>query len=178
LFTSRINETAESWNPDEINTQIGLTRMAPIGAGHIHFSAAALVQNRQGIADLLERETYRNSALVPATLWLRPADIPLPNAPRATLQCAEASAGTAGQACTVVITADPPGQPVRADQAHRLAIWARYGASQWVFHIASAESGTASIPRHAGNHSLDRVVISAVDRYGAEGNRTTIVVSK
>ncbi|RZL86418.1 MAG: hypothetical protein EOP73_31800, partial [Variovorax sp.] len=58
LFTSRIDATPQSWAPEEIVGQIdSIRRLAP-GSGHIHFSMAALAQNRRGIADLLRSGAY------------------------------------------------------------------------------------------------------------------------
>ncbi len=58
LFTSRIDATPQSWQPDEILGQIdSIRRLAP-GSGHIHFSLVALAQNRKGIADALRTGPY------------------------------------------------------------------------------------------------------------------------
>ncbi|MFG6431640.1 glycoside hydrolase family 10 protein [Roseateles sp. LYH14W] len=58
LFTSRIDATPQSWQPDEIVGQIdSIRRLAP-GSGHIHFSMAALAQNRRGVADVLRTGPY------------------------------------------------------------------------------------------------------------------------
>lgn len=58
LFTSRIDATPQSWLPEEIVGQIdSIRRLAP-GSGHIHFSMAALAQNRKGVADLLRSGPY------------------------------------------------------------------------------------------------------------------------
>lgn len=58
LFTSRIDATPQSWLPEEITGQIdSIRRLAP-GSGHIHFSMAALAQNRKGIADALRTGPY------------------------------------------------------------------------------------------------------------------------
>jgi hypothetical protein len=43
---------------------------APGAGGHVHFSMAALMQNRKGIADQLRAVSYTGPALVPATPWL------------------------------------------------------------------------------------------------------------
>jgi len=56
LFTSRIDATEKSWQPDEVLAQIDSIRRLSPGSGHIHFSMAALAQNRRGIADALRRQ--------------------------------------------------------------------------------------------------------------------------
>ena len=58
LFTSRINDTDKSWQPDEVLAQIDSIRRLSPGSGHIHFSMAALAQNRRGIADALRSGPY------------------------------------------------------------------------------------------------------------------------
>lgn len=58
LFTSRINDTPQSWQPDEVLAQIDIIRRQSPGSGHIHFSMAALSQNRKGIADALRAGPY------------------------------------------------------------------------------------------------------------------------
>jgi uncharacterized lipoprotein YddW (UPF0748 family) len=57
LFTSRINDTDKSWLP-EVLAQIDIIRRVSPGSGHIHFSMAALSQNRKGIADALRSGPY------------------------------------------------------------------------------------------------------------------------
>ncbi|MBV8037482.1 family 10 glycosylhydrolase [Roseateles sp.] len=58
LFTSRINDTDKSWQPDEVLAQIDIIRSVSPGSGHVHFSMAALAQNRKGIADALRSGPY------------------------------------------------------------------------------------------------------------------------
>ena len=70
LFTSRIDESEKSWLPDEIARQVALLRSQSGVSGHIHFSAAALVKNRRGVADMLGGSTYVSEARVPETPWL------------------------------------------------------------------------------------------------------------
>src|SRR5205085_1489618 len=53
FFTSRIEDPAKPWKPEEITNQLSVTRARGVD-GHIHFSMAALVQNRGGIADRLK----------------------------------------------------------------------------------------------------------------------------
>jgi uncharacterized lipoprotein YddW (UPF0748 family) len=58
LFTSRIDASDKSWQPDEVLAQIDSIRRLSPGSGHIHFSMAALAQNRKGIADALRTGPY------------------------------------------------------------------------------------------------------------------------
>ena len=52
LFTSRIDESENSWTPDDILGQVALARAGGAN-GHVHFSLSAIAQNRRGIADRL-----------------------------------------------------------------------------------------------------------------------------
>ena len=58
LFTSRIDASANSWPVDEVLGQIDSIRRLSPGSGHVHFSMAALTQNRRGIADALRTGPY------------------------------------------------------------------------------------------------------------------------
>ena len=69
-FTSRIDDTPKSWSVEEIAGQIAITRARGVD-GHIHFSMAALMQNRSGIADRL-KAAYAIPARVPESPWLAP----------------------------------------------------------------------------------------------------------
>jgi uncharacterized lipoprotein YddW (UPF0748 family) len=69
LYTSRIDATAESWRPQEIVDQVDLARLRSGSAGHIHFSMAALIQDRSGIDEALAAP-YESPALTPAYPWI------------------------------------------------------------------------------------------------------------
>jgi uncharacterized lipoprotein YddW (UPF0748 family) len=58
LFTSRIDNSEKSWPVDEVLAQIDIVRRVSPGSGHIHFSMAALSQNRKGLADALRTGPY------------------------------------------------------------------------------------------------------------------------
>ena len=73
LFTSRINNEATSWLPEEVTGQIAMSRDLNADAGHVHFSMAALNQNRKDISSLLRAESYKSPALPPASPWLKEA---------------------------------------------------------------------------------------------------------
>jgi uncharacterized lipoprotein YddW (UPF0748 family) len=55
--------------PAEIVAQIELTRKSGVADGVVHFSAKAIMQNRQGIADALKK-VYAEPARVPLSPWL------------------------------------------------------------------------------------------------------------
>jgi hypothetical protein len=56
---------------NDIIEEIDTTRATPGVTGHIHFNAAVLMQNVEGIADRLAT-AYAEPALVPASPWLDP----------------------------------------------------------------------------------------------------------
>jgi hypothetical protein len=57
-------------DPAEIVNQIRLTRKQSGADGNILWSAKALLQNRQGIGDLLRKEVYTEAALAPVSPWV------------------------------------------------------------------------------------------------------------
>ncbi|MFL6659433.1 MAG: glycoside hydrolase family 10 protein [Massilia sp.] len=150
LFTSRIGAPTKSYAPEEIVQQIGLTRTRPKAGGHVHFSIAALMDNRQGISDQLKASAYAGPALVPATPWLGNF---VPAAPTV-------SAKLAAGAIQLKLA---PGR----DTAH-YAIWSRHGDA-WRFAVAPASAAQWSVADDAR-----AVVVSAVDRLGNEGERIAV----
>jgi uncharacterized lipoprotein YddW (UPF0748 family) len=155
LFTSRIGAPTKEYQPQEILQQIGVTRARPAAGGHVHFSMAVLMQNRQGIDDQLRAGLYAGPALVPATPWLGSG---APGAPKV-------SAAYKGGAVNLKLAAG------KADSLY--AIWSRYG-SEWRFAVAPASNGEWSVPDDAKLGAADAVVVSAVDRLGNEGERVQV----
>ena len=150
LYTSRIGAPTKSYAPDEIVQQIGLTRTRLKAGGHVHFSIAPLMENRQGISDQLKAGMYAGPALVPATPWLGNAG---PGTPTVT-----AKAVAQGVSLKLV-----PGK----DNA-QYAIWSRHG-NVWRFAVAPASKTDWTVPEGAS-----AVVVSAVDRLGVEGERLSV----
>ncbi|MFN0011255.1 MAG: glycoside hydrolase family 10 protein [Phycisphaerales bacterium] len=72
LYATRINGTKESWQPKEILDQIAATRARTRADGSgeqggvILYSAIGLVENRQGLADVLKAGVFAEPALIPA----------------------------------------------------------------------------------------------------------------
>jgi uncharacterized lipoprotein YddW (UPF0748 family) len=146
FFTSRIDASENSWTPDDIAGQVALARAGGAN-GHIHFSIAALAQDRRGIVERL-RASYPGPALVPAARWIERDAPPAPSM-QVTIEAAQAR--------------------VAADNVPwLLATWARYG-NDWRFFIVPRGDGT--IPLMESGRMLEAVVASAVDRYGRESRR-------
>ncbi len=179
IYTSRINDTDKSWQPDEIVNQINMTRQKgntdPLVTGHVHFSMVAMAQNRKGINDALKLKLYQTPALVPASPWL---DAVAPPAPAVRTTTRSASA----KAAAIEV------QPAKGETADKFAVWVAYapaigtGAAgvgappKWTFQIVAntAQAGATSVlfPRlDEDNAGIIAVVVSAVDRAGNESAR-------
>lgn len=70
LFTSRLQAERDAYDAAEVLAQVALTRGPRADNGHLHFSMAALLQDRDGIATRLREGPYAQAALTPATPWL------------------------------------------------------------------------------------------------------------
>ncbi|MBI2517663.1 MAG: family 10 glycosylhydrolase [Opitutae bacterium] len=150
LFTSAINDTPQSWTPEEILQQIAVTRSRPAASGLIQFSMAALMQDRRGIAEKLAAGPYAQPALVPPTPWLDAQPPPAPKLKR-----------RADGKITVM--------PGKGKAAANYAVWRRQDRA-WNFSVQPAtdpvvEAGTA-----------EAIVVSAVDRLGNESPRVTLLL--
>jgi uncharacterized lipoprotein YddW (UPF0748 family) len=157
LYTSRIDNSAKAFAPDEIVKQIGVTRTRSGVRGHLHFSIAALMENRKGISDQLRTQAYQTAALTPPTPWLG-SDAPA--APQAAAR--RDSNGVALKLSAGV------GRPV----AH-YAIWSRYG-NEWRFAVAPASRPVLLLVDDAAGAAAQSVVVSAVDRLGNESERIQV----
>jgi uncharacterized lipoprotein YddW (UPF0748 family) len=160
LFTSRIDNTARSFLPEEIVQQIALTRSRAGVNGQVHFSIAALMENRKGISDQLMANSYQSAALVPATPWL---GAKLPLAPTVVVR------RTSG-AHSLSLKAANGNAPAR------YAIWSRYGA-QWRFTTVPAGRSGWSVPDDERSGPANAIVVSAVDRLGNESARVDVLRS-
>ena len=65
------SNVGEKYRPEEIASEIRATRQQAGATGNIHWSMKPLLQNREGVADLLRKDLYAPPALVPATPWLK-----------------------------------------------------------------------------------------------------------
>jgi uncharacterized lipoprotein YddW (UPF0748 family) len=149
LYTSRIGAPTKDYPPEEIVAQIGATRARANAGGHVHFSMAALMGNRKGIADQLKAGHYAAPALVPSTPWLGSER---PGAP-------QVSAHRAANAVNLKLVAG------KADAQY--AIWSRFG-TEWRFAVAPATRLDWSIADDARLGPVSAVFVSAVDRLGNE----------
>lgn len=152
LFTSQVTRGEplgpRSWPAREIAEQIALQReRGERAAGHIHFSMAALMQDRDGLATRLQQGSYAQPALVPATPWL---DDEAPPAPTLRREGAQA-----------VI------EPARGEGATRWAVWRRFGSgdgARWRLALHTADERRLALATAEGWPT--RLAVHAVDRLG------------
>ncbi len=145
LATARIKSTEDPGrSAGEMVNQLRLSRS--IGrnyAGHVHWSAKALMENRGGITTALTKSIYTHPALVPPMPWLSKTR---PQAPRVRAR------GTKGG--TLLEWSKVP-------SATKYVVQARYG-SRWdtcaVTHVSCLSVNLRGSP--------DAVAVSGVDRYG------------
>ena len=154
LFTSSIASAKPPWPASEVLEQIERVRRRPAAGGHLHFSMAALLQDRDGIATRLQRETYALPALAPATPWLQ---------------------GSAPGAPTLAAESDDRLRlrPAYGTPPFVWALWQRH-AGRWQFSVQPAAQQAIALAADALGDWPDAVVASAIDRTGQEGARTAL----
>lgn len=166
LFTSRVINTAKGgevlgtnvWPGQELIDQVAVQRSrsgagtapAPGATGHIHFSMAALMQNRDQLAARLQAGAYAEAALVPATLWL--PDV-APAAPRLQAR---------GQQLLL--------RPGAGAVPSRWAVWLRRG-QRWQLQVLAGSQSQLN------TQGATRVVASAINRVGQAGPRAALPLS-
>ncbi|MFZ6779584.1 glycoside hydrolase family 10 protein [Undibacterium sp. Ji83W] len=153
LYTSRIDNTDKSWPADEILNQVDAMR-EKAGNGHVHFSMAALNQNRKDIRKRLASEKYTSQALIPASPWL---DNSLPASP--------------------MLEATPDKKSLRLQLSYTsntrlLAIWKRTD-QQWLFSVVPAQNMNIDITDDPQLGAIRQVTVSAISRTGVEGLRAS-----
>ena len=147
LFTSQV---PRNWPGREILEQIDILRSRSAAGGHIHFSMVALMQDRDGLATLLQMGAYAEPALVPATPWLAgPAAMPPPPEPRLQARFGQLVIDTGLDTATGQATPGPA----------LWAVWRRIGA-QWRFAVLPGSE------RRAERMGADQLQVQAVDRLG------------
>jgi uncharacterized lipoprotein YddW (UPF0748 family) len=150
-FTSRVgNSGSNNWLATEIVEQVQTAREQPGATGNIHFSMKALMDNRGGIADSLQKEVYAQPALIPASPWLGRHSLSAPK---------------------VKIRRQPHGRQIicewKATGKKRIWLWTvrlKIG-DEWTMRILPYYEQSLKL---SGNQPLQRVVVTAVDRLGNE----------
>jgi uncharacterized lipoprotein YddW (UPF0748 family) len=70
LWPGNNSAKAKLWKADEFIKQIGITRKERAATGNIHWNVSSLTKDLGGLATQLQKTTYREPALVPASPWL------------------------------------------------------------------------------------------------------------
>ncbi len=170
LFTSRVGAAAAPsqgvpgniWPAREIVEQVNQMRSRPAAGGHIHFSAVALMQDRDGLATMLQQGAYATPALVPPTPWLSAPPVGLPG-----LRRLNSAAGTKLR----IEAAQAGAAPVRWAVWRRLRISGGSGVAappRWVF------SALAPNEREFDPEGADLVWVQGQNRVGQLGPRALI----
>jgi uncharacterized lipoprotein YddW (UPF0748 family) len=160
LFTSSVaNESLENWPAQEILYQIRTTRGFAGTGGHVHFSMETLMGNNGGISDLLPQEVYTEPALIPAYPWLN--DRP-PGQPRLT-----------------ITTDDKSGNIKLNWQAtgnEKTLLWVLQTkmGNEWKTNILPSQKTSYLLT----NTEVKNVAVSAVSRYGIQGESTVLEVKE
>ena len=144
----------------EILDQIRATRQRVAAAGHIHFSMAAFLKDRESINGLLKSGVYAQPALVPATPWI---DRIPPQAPSVTLKKRERSGNIEVR--------------WKGRGAERAFLWVVYVKDGETCRSVILPGATRSylIPkRNVVAHTISMIAVSAVDRLGNESPRRII----
>jgi len=145
LATARIKSSEDPGRPaSEMINQVRLSRS--IGknyAGHIHWSAKSLMQNRGGVTSALAKSIYTHPALVPPMPWSSKAELPAPGASASSVRGA-----------TLVRWS-------RVTSASKYVVQARYGSRWDTFAVTHGSRLQVSL-----RGSPDAVAVSGVNRYG------------
>ncbi|OUL30414.1 hypothetical protein BV372_21840 [Nostoc sp. T09] len=155
-FTSRIGDrSSAAWPANEILYQIKTTRGFAGATGNIHYSMKPLMQNRDRISDLLEKQAYSTPALVPASPWLNKS---VPTQPALKID-RDATTGKISK-----LTWQSTGQK-------NVWLWVmqtRTG-NQWSTKILPGWQTSYLFDSHDSQSQIDSIAISAVNRYGTQG---------
>lgn len=164
LYTSKYAGKPETLA--EVTDQIAATRFLD-ATGHVHFSMKALLNNVNGISDLLKSTVYANPALIPASPWIEDVAPVKPELTKTELPAADASTSAGATLNWKMGNEEKPW------------LWAMYSlnGSKWSMQVLPATSSTVTLKPDAKGNMPTRVAISAVDRNGNESEKATVVVS-
>ncbi len=164
LFTSRVaneslDESIENWSAQEILYQIRTTRGFAGTGGHVHFSMKALMENNGGISDLLLQKVYTQPALIPASPWLN--DRP-PGQPRLTITTDDKSGN-------IKLNWQATG-----NEKTQLWVLQAKTENEWKTKILPSQKTSYLLT----NTEVENVAVSAVSRYGIQGESTVLEVKE
>jgi uncharacterized lipoprotein YddW (UPF0748 family) len=156
LYTSKYVGKCETIA--EIPNQIAATRF--LGAtGEVHFSMKPLMQNTNGIDEILKEGVYKEPALIPASPWI---DDVAPEKPEVTLN--QDKATTAAQVSW---------KTGSSEQAWLWTVYTLQG-KKWTTHVMPATSTTLALQPDSKGAMPTKVAVAAVDRNGNESEKVTV----
>ncbi|MBL8287736.1 MAG: family 10 glycosylhydrolase [Rubrivivax sp.] len=168
--------TSAPWPAREVLQQVALLQGtsatseggSAAAGGHIHFSMAALMQDRDGIATQLQRGPYASAALVPPTPWLGEQAPPPPRLMRLGWPGRPGRPGRLPQGDDAVLVEAGGGRgEAAAASLSAWAVWRRI-EGRWQFAVVPATE------RRIARERADAVVVSAVDRLGNTSARMAL----
>ena len=153
LATARIKSTEDPGRPaSEMVNQLRLSRSVGRNyAGHVHWSAKSLMENRGGITTALSKSIYTHPALVPPMPWLSKTR---PQAPRLR--------ASTSKGLTLL-------QWSKVPSATKYVVQARYGSSWHTYAVTHGSSLNVSL-----RGSPDAIAVSSVDRYGIASDANVV----
>ncbi len=155
-FTSRVGDrSAAAWPANEILSQIKSTRNSAGSTGNIHYSMKPIMQNRDRISNLLEKEAYSTPALIPASPWL---DKTQPAQPTLNVE-RDVTTGKINK-----LTWQSP-----APEKAWLWVMQTKTGNQWNTTILPGSQTSYLFNSANSPTKIDSVAISAVNRYGTQG---------
>ncbi len=164
LFTSRIGDKSRPYSVEQIEDQVFLSRSLVGANGSIHFSMKAMLENREGLSDRLEANTYLTEALVPQTPWIELPQVAKPRLVRETREVQEGVASKSQVAIRWGETEDSHNQGVR-----RWCVYVLRGG-QWSVSIQGAEATSYRFELQQESQARVRAVaVAGVDGSGRVG---------
>lgn len=162
LYTSKY--AGEAKTLAEIPNQIAATRFMEGASGHVHFSMKALVNNVNGISELLKEGLYKEDALIPASTWI---DDSAPEKPEFTME-----EGATGTTATRTLS-------WKMGRSEEPWLWALYklNGKKWNLEVLPGTSTTLTLEADEKGNLPARVALSAVDRNGNASEKAEIEIT-
>lgn len=162
LYTSKF--AGDEKTLSEIPSQIAATRFIG-GTGHVHFSMKPLVNNTNGINDVLTKAVYSKPALVPASTWI---DDKAPATPEVSLKSRKQDEGSTGSLTFELTKGD--------DEAPWQWVLYRLEGKRWVPEILPGQTTEYTVEADAKGNLPSEVALSAVDRNGNESDKHHLTI--
>jgi uncharacterized lipoprotein YddW (UPF0748 family) len=150
-YTSLVRPENKDWPTKEIVDQIQISRSNPLGPGHVHFSAVALMEDEKGLGEALKAGPYAGLALPPPLTWVSGRK---PSKPTLVFRAGELSWSS-----------------LRADGVRFWALYAHTAVGWALNRVLPGELREVDAGRLVG---ADQAALSAIDAYGQESERDVV----